>query len=280
MTKSCSSKITFINRNVLAWCTIYNFFLISLIHACLYKIPVDCRGDKVFLFLLLLTHGGGSILPGLDRGASEDLSLQALKSDADLWKTKGTGRGTNMVLCRSEGRWVLLWLRSLSVVCLRRSLAFFPRVSGALRGKLGWFKNRSLAFRSGLGLCLFGGGHISFSIIFWDLGCRWVMRALVSVTCRWCNPSFFCFFFLWFLGSNLKLSEPKTDWMRLHANLSCSLVVPTLTQLDSIYSDSCSQIAAAPLCSTGGDLLWFSFWKNDSSRYAEKWINSPVANAL
>lgn len=26
------------------------------------------------------------------------------------------------------------------------------------------------------------------------------------------------------------------------------------------------------------DLLWFSFWKNDSSRYAKKWINSPLAN--
>lgn len=44
------------------------------------------------------------VLPGLDRGASEDLSLQALKSDAVLWKTKGTGRGTNMVLCRPGGR--------------------------------------------------------------------------------------------------------------------------------------------------------------------------------
>lgn len=176
------------------------FFFISLIHACLYKIPVDCRGDKVFLFLLLLTHGGGSILPGLDRGASEDLSLQALKSDADLWKTKGTGRGTNMVLCRSEGRWVLLWLRSLSVVCLRRSLAFFPQVSGALRGKLGWFKNRSLAFRSGLGLCLFGGSHLFFYYFL-----RSGMQVSDESTCvsdvQMMQPQFcFCFFSCGFWG--------------------------------------------------------------------------------
>lgn len=59
-----------------------------------------------------------------------------------------------------------------------------------------------------------------------------------------------------FLGANLKVSEAKTGRMRLHANLSCSLVAPTLTQIDSIYSVGCWQMAAAPL---GGDLLWFSF---------------------
>lgn len=53
-------------------------------------------------------------LPGLDRGTSEDLSLQALKSDAVLWKTKGTGRGTNMVLCRPGGRWMFLLYSGLT----------------------------------------------------------------------------------------------------------------------------------------------------------------------
>lgn len=73
---------------------------------------INC--DSLRRYTVLGMGPGRGVLPGLDRGASEDLSLQALKSDAVLWKTKGTGRGTNMVLCRPGGR------------CFYFSLTFFP----------------------------------------------------------------------------------------------------------------------------------------------------------
>lgn len=46
----------------------------------------SAEDGKFFFFVFVVVAGGWgeSILPGLDRGASGDLSLQALKSDADL----------------------------------------------------------------------------------------------------------------------------------------------------------------------------------------------------
>lgn len=103
-----------------------------------------------------------SVLPGLDRGASEDLSLQALKSDAVLWKTKGTGRGTNMVLCRPGGRcffyFSLTFLLFLSVVLP----SFFGLSSYAFQGcgqtfvkTLGWFEKKKNKEKQRLSIWLF-----------------------------------------------------------------------------------------------------------------------------
>lgn len=141
-----------------AFVTIPKRKILYKLNAYLYDSPVDCRGCKVFCFCCWHMEVG-IILPGLDRGASEDLSLQALKSDADLWKTKGTGRGTNMVLCRSEGRSVSLWLRSLSVVCLRRSLAFFPP-----RGFLARCVGSSAGLKIGLWLSGVGSDFVSSGV--------------------------------------------------------------------------------------------------------------------
>lgn len=49
--------------------------------------------------------------------------------------------------------------------------------------------------------------------------------------------------------------------MRLHVNLSCSPLVTTLTQIDSIYSDSCAQLAVALLYLTGGICFGLAFGK-------------------
>lgn len=64
------------------------------------------------------------------------------------------------------------------------------------------------------------------------------------------------------LELHLKLKlELKRGWMRLHVNLSCSPLVTPLTQIDSIYSDSCAQRAVAPLYSTGGICFGLAFGK-------------------
>lgn len=153
----------------------------------------------------------------------------------------------------------------------------FPFFSGTLRGKLCWFKIG--LWLLGLGSDLFfSGSHLSFYYFLRsgtqtsDAGTRVKRTVMMKETMQSQFYLFVCF-----LESHLKLKvELNRGWMRLHVNLSCFPLVTTLTQIDSIYSDSCAQLAVAPL--DWRDLLWFSFWKNDSSRYAEKWINSPVAN--
>lgn len=197
MVKFRSCKITFRDGNALAWriekVKISNF-VVYLSDSCMpMSNPWRAQRMESFFFFVFVVVAGGwgeSILPGLDRGASGDLSLQALKSDADLWKTKGTGRGTNMVLCLSEGRfWVLLWLRSLSVVCLRRSLAFFCCCCCS-RGLLARCVGSSAGLKIGLWLFGVGSQYFYYYYFLFRSGIQ-VTRVLVSVTCRWCNPRFF-----------------------------------------------------------------------------------------
>lgn len=195
--KTWKAKSTSTNGNSVSNVNTYNLLFISFVklisHRFLYEIPVDCRRYDFFFFcgLVVDTWRWGSNLPGLDRGASDDLSFQALKSDADLWKTKGTGRGTNMVLCRSEGRWVSLYFVFYPSFVLV-GLWPFPVVSGALRGKLCWFKIGLWLLRLGSDL-FFSGSHLSF-YYFWDTdeGCRYSCQTRSDV-----QPSFVCLFVFW-----------------------------------------------------------------------------------
>lgn len=172
-----------------------------------------------------------------------------------------------MVLCRSEGRLGLtltsFFIRRVFVGLWPFFFLFFFSLRGFLArcvGELGWFQNRSLAFRSGLGLYLFGGGgHISFSILFFaDLG----HKVSDGSTCVGDGsdgetPVLFCFvlFFLVVFGIKSKAlgAESRLDEASCDSQLLSGL--PTRTQTGSIYSDSCWQMAAARPCSAGGALL-------------------------
>lgn len=143
------------------------------------------------LFSALLHSGKNGTLPGLDRGASEDLSLQALKSDAVLWKTKGTGRGTNMVLCRPGGRCLFGFSSLVSLLLLLSVvlLSFFGLSSYAsqvwgqpLVRTLGWLEKKERLktdkgfFSSVDWACVSGDSHLCFG----------VFRALI--TGGYCGP--------------------------------------------------------------------------------------------
>lgn len=195
-------------------------------------------------------------------GSRSQRGLEFPSAEVGRWSLKDEGdrQGDKHGPLSIWGPLGVTLFRSLSVVCLGRSLAFSRFFSGALRGKLCWFK---------IGLWLLGLGsdlfflksHLSFYFLrsgtqMSDAGTR-VRRA---VMCRRCNPSFICLFA--FEESHLKLKlELRRGWMRLHIIISCSPLVTTLTQIDSIYSDSCAQLAVAPLYSTGGICFGLAFGK-------------------
>lgn len=129
---------------------------------------------------------GRGVLPGLDRGASEDLSLQALKSDAVLWKTKGTGRGTNMVLCRPGGRCFYFSLTFFFLLLFVVLSSFFGFSSYALQvcgqpfvrmlGRLEKRRLRIWLFSSSVNrFCVSLDSHFSTSGFCTALVTRWIL---------------------------------------------------------------------------------------------------------
>lgn len=243
--------MTSTNGNCVSNINTYNLFFISfsklIPHRLLYEIPVDCRRYDFLWFRfwhleVQLTGAGSRSQRGLEFPSAE-VGRWSLKDEGDR---QGDKHGPLSIW----GPLGVTLFRSLSVVCLGRSLAFSRFFLALCVGSSAGLKS-VFGFYDWVPTYSFQG-HISLSIISWYLGHGWLMQVLVS-NAQWCAEDAIPVLFVCFLKLHLELKlELKRGWMRLHVNLRCSPLVTTLTQIGSIYSDSCAQLAVAPLCSTGG----------------------------